>query len=167
MINSIINDILPFTRAHDDNYTLSINTITVHLYIDTYEFPVHMLTDSNPSPTVSKGSNDIERKKEKKKNEKKRKENNKNYFFPRFAFYLLLKSCSLVFLASIPSEQLLRTFEIVYACVHFSRVPRLTTYVSFFTPQFLFTCICHEAVEIVCPPRSYVFVYINTDLFFN
>lgn len=30
-----------------DNYTLSNITVTLHLYIDTYEFPVHMFIESS------------------------------------------------------------------------------------------------------------------------
>lgn len=32
---------------NDDNYTLSNITVTLHLYIDTYEFPVHMFIESS------------------------------------------------------------------------------------------------------------------------
>lgn len=42
---------------NDDNYTLSNITVTLHLYIDTYEFPVHMFIESSFIPYRQRKNN--------------------------------------------------------------------------------------------------------------
>lgn len=129
-----------------DNYTLSNITVTLHLYIDTYEFPVHMFIESSLFLIVKE---EIIKKKQ---------------FSVSIRLLLTLKSYSLVILASILFWAAFRTFEIVYAYIHSLKAP----YFSFsFFFSFFFLCIYHETIETIVLLLSYVFVYTYTKLFFN
>lgn len=88
-----------------DNYTLSNITVTLHLYIDTYEFPVHMFIESSLFLIVKE---EIIKKKQ---------------FSVSIRLLLTLKSYSLVILASILFWAAFRTFEIVYAYIHSLKAP--------------------------------------------
>lgn len=116
------------------------------MYIDTYEFPVHMFIESSLFLIVKE---EIIKKKQ---------------FSVSIRLLLTLKSYSLVILASILFWAAFRTFEIVYAYIHSLKAP----YFSFsFFFSFFFLCIYHETIETIVLLLSYVFVYTYTKLFFN
>lgn len=123
-----------------DNYTLSNITVTLHLYIDTYEFPVHMFIESSLFLIVKE---EIIKKKQ---------------FSVSIRLLLTLKSYSLVILASILFWAAFRTFEIVYAYIHSLKAP----YFSFFFFSFFFYAFTTRLLRLLCYScRMYLYIHIR------
>lgn len=125
---------------NNDNYTLSNITVTLHLYIDTYEFPVHMFIESSLFLIVKE---EIIKKKQ---------------FSVSIRLLLTLKSYSLVILASILFWAAFRTFEIVYAYIHSLKAP----YFSFFFFSFFFYAFTTRLLRLLCYScRMYLYIHIR------